>query len=64
MKDKEPKKIPDVQNAKPDKAPEVANEQLDEVSGGIQAGFVTIGGHGEWGYQPPEPPTTPPHHYL
>ena len=46
MKDKEPK----TQTA------EVKDEQLEDISGGIQAGLVTGGGSGEWGPKPPEKP--------
>lgn len=41
------------------KTPEIPDETLDEVSGGIQAGLICPGGPGEFGDPPPEEPAPP-----
>ena len=45
--------------------PEVKDEQLDEVAGGVQAGCILHGGDGEFGPKPkPQPEPKPYHPYL
>ena len=44
-------------------AMEMSEDELNQVAGGIQAGFVTEGGHGEWGMKVTTP-EAPKSHYL
>ena len=44
---------------------EFSDDEVSQVAGGIQAGFFTQGGKGEWGRRPEEDkPKRPKSHYL
>ena len=45
-------------------AVEMSDDQLNLVSGGVQAGFFTEGIKWEWGKPEPEKPQQPKSHYL
>ena len=45
-------------------AVDLSDDELANVSGGIQAGLYTEGGAGEWGRSTPEGPKMPKSHYL